>query len=502
MLRQRKVRFIEPGGRPGRPFNEWLGRWPLLGPITLATILHERGYDAAVYNENASGPLEDNAEGYADICSADVVGISVMTSTACRGYAIARRLRRDAPGVRIVFGGVHATFRPEEALAYADIVVCGEGETVIEPIARGDIDSGIVRAQPLADLDELPTLNHFLMRDFDRLLARSRHRRFYELPVMTSRGCPHGCTYCSVTPMFGRKVRRQSVAKVHADVSRHAEQGFRSLFFYDDNLTADREWAKALLERLRPMRLQFSAQARVDLHWKDGHRRERDDDMLRAMRRAGCGLLYIGYETIDDDTARQWHKGYRGDQALVTRLQEDTRILHDHGVWIHAMFVMGPQHTARTADQIVDFARRCQIETLQISILTPFPGTALFEEMRPHLLLDDFPTDWEYYDATHCVYSHGRLGIEGTQRAVLDAHRRFYRTAGWSGRSLRHVARRRMSTVDKLLDIWRGIKVARRTMSGWRRDTEAFLQLVRDRTSSREKGVREKGVRNLCVDSD
>ena len=160
MARTRKVRFIEPQTRPGRPFNAWITRWPLLGPVTLGTILHERGYDVAIYNENISGSLLENPD-------------------ACR-----------------------------------DVVVRGEGESLIEALARGEAPRGIIQAPPLEDLDTLPTLRHGLIRDFDRLLARSRRQDLYELPVMTSCGCPHGCTYCSVTRMFGRRVRRQSVDKV------------------------------------------------------------------------------------------------------------------------------------------------------------------------------------------------------------------------------------------------------------------------------------------------
>ena len=131
--RSRRIRFIEPGSRPGRPFNAWIRRWPLLGPVILGSILHERGHDVAVYNENVSGPLEGNASALADVGTADVVGITIMTATANRGYELARRIRATAAGrPTVVFGGPHATFMPDEAARYGDLVVCGEGENVIE----------------------------------------------------------------------------------------------------------------------------------------------------------------------------------------------------------------------------------------------------------------------------------------------------------------------------------------------------------------------------------
>jgi len=479
MYANRKIRFIEPQGRPGRPFNAWIRRWPLLGPITLATILHERGFDAAVYNESVSGSLLDHPDAYQDICSADIVGISIMTPTAARGYALADRIRRDAPAVTIVFGGVHATFMPEEARDHGDIVVCGEGESIIESIASGQVERGIVRAAPLEDLDSLPTLNHSLMRDFDRLLALCRRRELYDLPVMASRGCPHGCTYCSVTRMFGRKVRRQSVDKVYRDMCSYAAQGFRRLFFYDDNFVTDREWTRRLLERLRPLRMRFSAQARADFPWMDGSRRRQDDGLLRAMRRSGGDVLYVGYETIDDATARAWKKGYRGAGRLEARLREDTRVLHESGFWIHGMFVLGPHHTRKAADRIVDFARQNGIETIQISILTPLPGTPLMEQIRPHLILTDYPGDWDYYDGTHCVYDHSLLGVEGLQHTVLDAHRRFYGWGGWSLRRLRSLIEQRMPARDKLIQLWSNARTARTTLRQWHQETKDFLELVK-----------------------
>jgi anaerobic magnesium-protoporphyrin IX monomethyl ester cyclase len=486
MTHDRTIWFIEPQGRPGRPFYAWINRWPLLGPITLASVLDERGYHVAVYNENISGPLLDNHAAMEEVCSADVVGISIMTPTAARGYAIADRIRQQGDTPRIVFGGVHATFCPEEALARGDVVVRGEGESVIEAIARGEIRHGIVQGKPLGDLDSIPTLNHSLMRDFDKLFTRLRPRELYELPVMTSRGCPYDCQYCTVTQMFGRKVRRQSVQKVEEDIRRYLARGFQRVFFYDDNLSTDRDWSRRLFERLAPLRLRFNAQVRADFHWLDHARRKRDDALLAQMRKAGGDVLYIGYETIDDSTAEEWHKGYGGRGSLKSRLLEDTRILHDNDFWIHGMFVLGPQHTKRTADQIVSFARRSKLETLQISILTPFPGTPLMDQMRPHLVLADFPEDWDYYDGTHCVYDHSRLGIERFQQTVLSAHHRFYGWGGWSLRRFRALVGRRAPIAEKLAQIWSNAATARATLRSWKDETRSFLETIRARSAQLE----------------
>lgn len=483
MYRTRKIRFIEPETRPGRPFNAWVRRWPMLGAITLGTILHEQGYDVAVYNENLSGSVLDAPEAFEDICTADVAGISMMTPTANRGYEIADRIRLIAPGVTIAFGGVHPTFVPREALVHGDIVVRGEGETVVGSIASGEVREGIVEAAPLENLDAIPAPNHYLLRGFQMLVGLSGSRGLYQLPVMTSRGCPHGCTYCSVTQMFGRRVRRQSPEKVFRDLSHYVSQGFRHFFFYDDNFTSDRGWARELLERMRSLRARFNAQVRADFHWTGGERKNLDTHLLRAMQRAGCDVLYIGYETIDESTARRWRKGYRGGGSLETRLHEDTRILHENGFWIHGMFILGPTNTDKIPGRIVDFARRENIETIQISILTPFPGTVLMEQLRPHLIFTDYPADWDYYDGSHCVYGHGRLGVEGLQQAVLNAHRRFYGWSGWSGRWVRALLEQPIPARDKLIQLWSTARVARTMLRQWRKETKKFLELAKIRTA-------------------
>jgi len=127
----------------------------------------------------------------------------------------------------------------------------------------------------------------------------------------------------------------------------------------------------------------------------------------------------------------------------------------------------------------VAFARRGGIESIQISILTPFPGTPLMEQMRPHLLFTDYPGDWDYYDGTHCVYGHGRLSVEGLQRAVLNAHRRFYGWSGWGARRFRAFLEQRIPALAKLGQLWANARIARTTLRQWRRETKEFLELVK-----------------------
>jgi radical SAM superfamily enzyme YgiQ (UPF0313 family) len=480
----RKVRFIEPQGRRGRPFNAWVGRWPLLGPIILASILKQKGYDVAVYNENILGRVLENPAYLSDLADCDVVCLTIMTPTACRGYQIAGRLRQVNPKAVIAIGGVHASFMPQEAIQYADIVCRGEGEGVIEAIARGDITRGIVEPGPVEDLDSVARPDFGVMVGFDRLVNRLGRRR-YELPMMTSRGCPYGCTYCSVSRMFGRKVRRQSLDRIFGDVEHYSSQGFRHLMFYDDNFAADRQFTRLLLERVAPLRLKFNAQVRADFVWKNQARDDLDQPLLEAMRQGGADVLYVGFETIDDRTARQWHKGYSDGGSLRDQLREDTQIFHDNGFWVHGMFVLGPQHEHRDARGIVDFARETRMESLQVSILTPLPGTPVYAQMRPHLVLDDYPADWDYYDGAHCVYDHGRLGLEELTKTLIRLHARFYGGWGMSLRRLLTTLRKDSSLRENLRTLYLQAKTSRRILKLWQQETRSFIELVRRRLADR-----------------
>ena len=496
MAAHRRVRFIEPGSRRGRPFNVFTRRWPLLGPILLATILDRHGYDVQVYNENVSGPVEDDPEAYQDLCSSDVVGFSVMTPTAARAYELADRIRADSGRPTLAFGGSHVTFQPDDALAHGDMVVRGEAENVITDIASGNIRQGIVEPEPVQDLDRLPAPNHYLMRDFDEVVGSALRKELYPLPVMTSRGCPHGCRYCSVTRMFGRRVRRQSVSRVHEDLQHYRDQGFGHVFFYDDNFTDDRRWTRKLLERMENLDMRFNAQARADFHWLNRRRGERDRELVRAMKRSGGDILYVGYETIDDSTAEQWKKGYGKTGGLEARLAEDTRALHEMGFWVHGMFILGPQHTESTASRIVDFAQRHSLESLQISLLTPFPGTPLMEEMRPHLIFRDFPQDWDYFDGTHCVYNHGRIGLRKLQNVLLRAHEKFYSLSRWSLRRMRRMLDPGSSIRDAFARVWQQASLARKTFKAWREETSAFLDVAGSKLARNVHAKSETDIEN------
>ncbi len=453
-----------------------------MGPVILGTILHEKGYDVGIYNENLSGSLLENPEALKDVAQADYVGISIMTPTASRGYQLADHLKKLNAGIKIMLGGVHATFCTAEAIQHADYVVRGEGEYVIEDIVSGRLAPGIIQGTPVRDLDALPLPKYELIRDYEKLWEQDGGKALYRAPLVTSRGCPYNCKYCSVTAMFGHQYRFQSARRVIHDMNALHGEGYRGFFFYDDNFVADRGRLDLILGELARLDVAWNAQARLDFAWEDPRQRRRPDSkLLDLMKKSGGDILYVGYETIEDETAREWRKGYRGHGSLRSRSAADTRLLHSAGFWIHGMFVAGPQHNESTLHNIVNFARHNHIETIQISALTPFPGTALFDAFKQKLVFTRFPSDWDVYDGLHAVYQDTKMGICRFQKKLIDAHRQFYRGSWMYLDRIGKLFRGPGSFARKAYHLGKWARMPRDIFGNWDRETKQFLREVATR---------------------
>ncbi|MBN2112016.1 cobalamin-dependent protein, partial [Candidatus Woesearchaeota archaeon] len=204
MSRKPSVAFAEP---KSPFFNVYTAfSQPLLGPVYMATQLSQKGYDAVVFHENIRKLRAS------DLRRRDVLVISPLTSTAPRGYELAQEYKAVNPKGRVVMGGVHVSAIPYEAAAFdfVDNVGIGEGDLIIEGLVNGDYREKIVRGKPVEDLDDLPFPDFSLVEGLKLRVTG----------IETSRGCPHGCPYCYVTPMYGTKVRWKSVPRVIEEIRR------------------------------------------------------------------------------------------------------------------------------------------------------------------------------------------------------------------------------------------------------------------------------------------
>jgi radical SAM superfamily enzyme YgiQ (UPF0313 family) len=429
---------------------------PRLGLPSIGAVLRKQGHEVRIYCQGlARLPIRE-------ILGADLVGISTTTSTAPEGYRIADLCR--SRGIPVLIGGVHATFQPDEALHHADCCVLGEAEEVIgDVVARmlarvwdpavvgpgvpeGGDDAGSQQVCRVADLDSLPFPDLSLIHGWR---ARSI------TPMVTSRGCPFDCSFCSVTPMFGRRYRFRSPELV---VEEMASLQPRNVFFYDDNFAASRARTMRLLEGMLrlPHRPRWMAQVRADV--------AEDRELVALMKASGCSRLFIGYESISPATLESYNK-----QLSVEQIIESVRVLHEHNMKVHGMFVLGAdEDDESTIRGTAQFALREALDSVQFLILTPLPGTRQFELFERAKRI--FARDWSLYDGHHVVYEPLKMTAAALQREAWKAQKRFY--SAWE--CLKDFARLRFQ--EGLLRSY-----GRAIMGLWERQNGRFLQALRER---------------------
>lgn len=199
MTTKKTVVFIEPAGSESNVFENYM-RLPLMGTLYLGTILHNEGYDVKIYNENIlSAPIDPFR------IKADVYCISALTVSAIRGRHLAQEIKHYHPDAMIIIGGIHASLNPDTFKGVADHIVYGEAESIIVDLVEGKFTEINVEGSPLKNLDELPLVNYSLLQNSLSMDI---------IPIMTSRGCPFDCNFCTVTKIFGKAFRMQSPERI------------------------------------------------------------------------------------------------------------------------------------------------------------------------------------------------------------------------------------------------------------------------------------------------
>jgi radical SAM superfamily enzyme YgiQ (UPF0313 family) len=389
---------------------------PRLGSVLLSTILKNNGYNVKVFIEDIDEP------DWLYVENSDIVCISTITSTVIRAYELADKLRLKDKIV--ILGGPHPSFLPEESLKHSDYVVRGEGDytlpELIGYLTKGSPsiesilglsyirDNKIINNPPRPLLDNLDILPE---PDFS-LVHGWKIKNIY--PISTSRGCPFDCKFCSVIQMFGRKYRFKSVQATLKEIRSVATKVKSTIFFVDDNFTANKNRTKEILKAMisEKIKIPWSAQVRTDV--------AKDSELLRLMADANCTTLYIGFESINPETLKLYSK-----KQSLEEIVNCIKAVKDKGISIHGMFVVGADtDSLETIHKTTDFAINLGIDTIQFMILTPLPGTPIFDEMKKTNRL--LHTDWSKYDAHHVVYKPILMSPEQLQIETLKAMGRFY----------------------------------------------------------------------------
>ena len=335
----------------------------------------------------------------------DVVGITFHTPSAYHTYDIAGRFQ--ARGRFVVLGGPHVTLCPEEAAQYADAIFVGEAEGLWEEFLKDWETGATLRVyQPSCP----PLLENIPM-------ARKEffHRRDHTNGVLfATRGCPNQCDFCTVAVMYRHTLRRRPVAEVAAE---YASFKGKVIIFWDDNIAADLEYAQKLFHAIAPYRKWWSSQASIHAG--------RDEAFLDAAARSGCKQVFLGLESISQSSMSEVKKGFN-------RVDEYSRIIqriHAHGIAVQAGIVFGFDHdTPQIFKDTLDFLEEAGVQNATFNILTPFPGTPLFQKLEVEGRI--LTRDWRKYNSrADVVYRPARMSPEELLAGYRYANARFYSLA-------------------------------------------------------------------------
>lgn len=340
----------------------------------------------------------------------DVVGITFHTPSAYHAYDIAARFR--SRGTCVVLGGPHVTLLPEEAGQHADVIFVGEAEGLWEEFLHA-FEAGtyasVYRQVDAPSLENLPMARKDLF-----------HRRDHTAGVLfATRGCPNRCDFCTPAVMYRRRFRKRPIAEVAAEYASFKGQ---VIIFWDDNIAADLEYAKALFRAIAPYRKWWSSQASIQAG--------QDEEFLELAAHSGCKQLFLGLESISQSSMDQVHKGFN-------RVEEYARIIervHAHGIAVQAGIIFGfDSDTVDIFQETLDFLEETGVQNATFNILTPFPGTPLFRALDAEGRI--LTRDWRKYNSrSDVVYQPKRMTPAELLAGFRYANERFY--------SLRSIAAR------------------------------------------------------------
>ena len=356
------------------------------------------------------GIIDENIEELDFNRKADLVGITTMTASSPRAYEIADEFRRK--GIPVVIGGIHATALPEEAAQHADAVVIGEAEGCWERLLEDFKRKGkkglaqFYRNSQLPDPSKIPIARRELLEGKGYLLSRF---------LQISRGCPFNCSFCSVSRFFGKKYRFRPVKNVIEEVKSIVGKSLKTRFlgFLDDNIVGSVSYAKELFKALIPYRVLWAGQSSLNI--------AHDDELLDLAARSGCKGLFIGFESVSEDSLGEANKL----QNKIGFYEKAVKKIHQFGISIEGAFIFGFDHDDKSIFQrTVKFIERVKLDAVQFTVLTPLPGTKLYEKLEEEGRITD--KDWSNYDFTHVVFRPKLMTPEELRQGLTWAYQRIY----------------------------------------------------------------------------
>jgi radical SAM superfamily enzyme YgiQ (UPF0313 family) len=330
----------------------------------------------------------------------DLVGITATTYSSQRAFDIADVFRQR--GIPVVLGGVHACLMPEECLQHADAVVVGEAEyvwpQVLRDVASGGLEKTYRQDRP-TDMNDVPIPRRDLLRQ-DAVIGM----------IQVTRGCNHSCRFCYLPSVPWHQHRRRDLDSVYEELRGIPQP---TVFFVDDNLFVDEDYAIALCEKIAPLKKVWSVQAPTTI--------AQNPRLLDAMRRSGCFFVQVGFQTVHPDSLKTAGVA----QNRIEGYREVVRAFHRHSMAVMGFFIFGFDcEDTRIFATAEEHIRRMGLEDAVLYILTPYPGTPIYEQLKGEGRL--LVHEREKYGWANAVFRPARMSAEELEKGVQEAYERLY----------------------------------------------------------------------------
>ena len=425
--------------------------FPPLGLLYVAAVAEQSGHNVKIEDFRISR----HSHASYDYQSYDIVGITTDTRRFQGAMEIAKRAK-DL-GRTVVMGGPHPAFSDEEILksGCVDFIVKGEGEVtfpaLLDGIGKGADLSSIKGLSYLNKGSIVSTPQPELIQDLDALPLPARHLTDIEAykraglryggkrpvaVISSSRGCTHNCSFCLTPRMYGNIWRARSASSVIAEIKEvYHTYGYRAVAFCDDNFTVSPERVKEICSMI--------IESGLDIWWwclSTPATLLKNEDMVRLMSKSGAKTVYIGVESVNPSTLKEFNKGLTTDIP-----QKAANLLKKNGIEVFASYILGGVNDdLRTMLATIKFARKLDTSVAQFTILTPYPGTTLHRNISGLLR----HRRWHLYDGFHLVFRHGKVSFVMMHLLLIWA---YYARSRRAARGFMNALKNNMPVVRKIL---------------------------------------------------
>lgn len=392
-----KIALLAPAGAMHR-YNGMFHKGLHYAPITLALLAalvpKELNASVKIYDETAEAiPLD---------LDADIVAITCITGTASRCYKYADYFR--SKGIKVILGGVHPALMPDEAKEHADSLILGLGEDTFPRAIKDAADNKLQKVyyqERCTDIANRPLPRKDLLKKKKYITLNT---------VEAVRGCNHSCTFCAYPAAFGKKVFTRPVEDVIAEIK--SFKG-KEVIFPDVNLIADVKYAKELFTAMIPLKKWWFGLTTTAVGC--------NEELLDIFEKSGCKGLLIGFESVNQETQQNIHKGVN----RVSEYKELMDKLHNRGIMVMGCFAFGSDEDKKDVfERTVELCLEAKIDLPRFSIITPFPGTEFYKELDGEGRIVE--RDWAMYDVEHCVYEPKHMTKEELEEGIAWAWKQAY----------------------------------------------------------------------------